>query len=346
MKRWFGWGRKADEALNLGEAIDAGTVNALATEMLVRDLVRERISERRWKTFRRGIWVIGLLVGLTISWSFSRSGTLKWPSLGDEKVVAVVQVKGNIFSGSLAGATQVVPALRAAFERSDVAAIIVRIDSGGGAPSEAERINAAIEELREKHKDKPIVAVIESIGASAAYMIALHCDEIYAGRYSLVGSIGAIITTWDFSGAMSERAIFQRNYASGSLKGIGSPFTPPTPEGEAKLLEMVNSIGKLFEDEFLAKRSTKLKQGRSYASGEVWSGEQAKDLGLIDHVGTEDTALAKLSNGTKMEPVNIGPGNAPKGFLGTLFGDAVSTAVSTAIHEARAGGAMTAPQLQ
>lgn len=346
MPGWSGWGRKAEEAIDFGEAIDAGKVNALATEMLVRDLVRERVSERRWKTFRRGVWVLSLVVGLAVSWSFSRNGKLSWPSLGHEKVVAVVQVKGNIFSGSLAGATQVVPALRTAFERSDVAAIIVRIDSGGGAPSEAERINAAIEELRVKHKDKPIVAVIESIGASAAYMIALHCDAIYAGRYSLVGSIGAILTTWDFSGALSQRAIHQRVYASGSLKAAGNPFTPPTPEGEAKALEMVNAIGKLFETEFVAKRGAKLKPGAVYTSGEVWSGEQAKDLGLVDHVGTEDTALAMLSKGAKMELVNIGPGNAPKGIFGAFIDQAVSTAVSTAISETQAGGAMTAPQLR
>lgn len=347
---WFNWGRKAGEAIDLADAIDAGKVNALATEMLVRDLVRERVTERRWKMFRRFLSVTSIVVGLGLSWSFAHQGKFSWPSSGNEKVIAVVEVKGNIFSGSLAGATQVVPALREAFERKDVAGIIVRIDSGGGAPSEAERINAALEELKSKHKDKPVVAVIESVGASAAYMIALHCDEIYAGRYSLVGSIGAVLMTWDFSEALSERSIRQKVYASGALKAAGNPFTAPTPEGEAKAQEMVSSIGRMFEAEFVAKRGNKLKPDVVYTSGEVWSGEEAKAIGLIDHVGTEDNALARLSNGTKMDLVNIGPSANRRGLFGATFDQTVSSAVSAAVSSALnatiGNGSTVPPQLR
>ena len=107
---WFGWGRKANEAFDLGAAIDAGKVNVLATEMLARDLVRERVTERRWTMFRRFLSVLSLAVGLGVSWSFAQQGRFSWPSSGNEQVIAVVQVKG--IKETIAGGNVAAPQFR------------------------------------------------------------------------------------------------------------------------------------------------------------------------------------------------------------------------------------------
>jgi protease-4 len=78
--------------------------------------------------------------------------------------------------------------------------------------------------LKKKH-NKPIYAAIQNVGASAAYMIAMNTDRIYAGRYSLVGSIGAVMSSWDVHKALNKFDIHQDVYASGQLKSMLNPFT-------------------------------------------------------------------------------------------------------------------------
>jgi len=74
-------------------------------------------------------------------------------------------------------------------------------------------------------------------------MVAANTDKIYAARYSLVGSIGAIMQGWDVSRAIQSKDIYQRVYASGNLKGLMNPFTPMPEGGEEKAQSLVNQIG-------------------------------------------------------------------------------------------------------
>jgi protease-4 len=137
-------------------------------------------------------------------------------------------------------------------------------------------------------KKKPIVAVINNMGASAAYMIALHADKIYAGQYSLVGSVGAVLTGWDFSKAITRVDVSQRVYASGNLKAMLNLFLPMTAEADAKAKELAQQMGEQFGAELKARRQGKLKEGVNYTTGEIWSGKEAKELAVIDDIGTVD----------------------------------------------------------
>jgi protease IV len=149
-----------------------------------------------------------------VGFSFS----LGWRAgpLGD--VVGVVRIEGEISAGGVASANRIVPALQQAYESRNVKAVVISIDIPGGAPVEAERIYRAIDALKASEIKRPIVAVINNMGASAEYMIALHADKIYAGQYSLVGSVGAVLTGWDFSRAISRVDVAQRVYASGAYE--------------------------------------------------------------------------------------------------------------------------------
>jgi protease IV len=223
------------------------------------------------------------LPALFLGWpsgSFDRPGPT-------EDVVGLVELDGEMADGKRASADRVIPALRKAFESAKVRAVLVSIDSPGGSPLEAERIYSAIESWRQSHP-KPIACVINNIGASAAYMVALHCDQIYAGKYSLVGSVGAVLSGWDFHRALERVDVGQRVYTSGNLKGMLNPYLPMSPEAEIKARDLVSKMGQQFLHELKTLRSAKLAKGVDFGSGELWGGIEAQQLGLVDGVATLD----------------------------------------------------------
>ena len=246
----------------------------------------ERKSERRWKmVFQAMVFGFPVLLGVGYFLFFLSTAGFRWGPFGS--VVGVVRIEGAIGANERASAEAILPLLEKAFANPSVKAVVLSIDSPGGAPVESERIYTAIGTLKKKHP-KPVVAVINNIGASAAFMIALHADKIIAGKYSLVGSIGAIIAPWQFDRAIAKVDISQRVYASGKLKAFLNPFTPVSPEVDAKAQHLVDQLGAAFLQEVKDKRGTRLKQGVDVATGEVWPGPEAESLGLIDEVGTLD----------------------------------------------------------
>ena len=171
---------------------------------------------------------------------------------------------------------------------------------------------------------KPVVAVINNLGASAAFLIALHADKIVAGRYSLVGSIGAIMAPWQLDRAIAKYDVSQRVYASGKLKSFLNPFTPVTPEVDLKAQKLVDQMGTYFLEEVKARRGPQLKAGVDVATGEVWAGPEAKEIGLVDAVGTIDEYVA---NTWGVKAYDFGPSNQGLQLLGRTIQDAVVSSV-------------------
>lgn len=262
----------------------------------------ERQVERRWKMAFQGVFFVApLIIGLLYFLFFLSSSGFRWGPFGE--VVGVVRIHGQIAAFSPASADKVIPALEKAFANTNVKAVILSIDSPGGAPVEAERINHAIASLKKKY-GKPVVAVINNLGASAAYLIALHTDKIVAGKYSLVGSIGAILAPWELHRAMARLEVSQRVYASGKMKSFLNPFTPVSPEMDAKAQQLVDQMGQTFINELQAARGAALKPGIDYGSGEVWGGLEAKEIGLIDGIGTVDDVAQQ---GWGLKTYDFGP---------------------------------------
>ena len=288
--------------------------SGIASQVLAQWL-KERQSESRWKFARRAVTLGGVLF-FAILYGVGFAVSLGWRGGPSGDVVGVVHVDGEISSGSLASANRIVPALQQAYESDNVKAVVISIDSPGGAPVEAERIYRAIDALKASEIKKPIVAVINNMGASAAYMIALHADRIYAGEFSLVGSVGAVLTGWDFSKAISRVDIAQRVYTSGNLKAMLNPFVPMTPEADAKAKELVQKMGEQFANQLTARRKGKLKDGLNYATGEIWSGLEAKQIAIIDEIGTVDQVI-KESWALKQH--DFGPSKSQIPFIGAAF---------------------------
>ncbi|MBB3122475.1 S49 family peptidase [Pseudoduganella violacea] len=247
-------------------------------------LAKERRSARRWNI---GLKLAMIAVPLLFGGFFlaQTSGVTLGPF---RDVIGIIEIKGEMAEGKLASAEKVVPALARAFESPRVKHIVLAIDSPGGAPVEAERIGNAIA-IYKKRYPKPVTAVIGSIGASAAYMTAMQADRIVAGKYSLVGSIGAILAPWQLDKAIAQLQVSQRVYASGKLKAFLNPFTPVTSEADAKAHELVEGIGQAFVRELEGRRGSHLKTDVDYGTGEVWSGPDALRLGLVDELGTVES---------------------------------------------------------
>lgn len=288
-------------------------IKAQMSDQLLEDLLKERRSEHRWKWIKRifmsSISIVLMIIFLGIQ--FTNMGFRIMPT---KDVVGVINVTGEFGpGGGGVSAAKVIPVLEKAFRTENVKAIFLNIESPGGSPAEAEKINTYLD-VRRKETGKPVHAVISNVGASAAYMVAVHADDIYAGRYSLVGSIGAIMQGWDVHKAIEAMKISQRVYASGELKGLMNPYTPTPLGGDDKAQAMVQAMGKEFQQEVITRRGDKLKKDVDLFTGEAWSGADALRLGLIDEIGTLDQVIRMKY--PELKKHELGPNASSGGFLG------------------------------
>ena len=293
----------------------------------------ERKAERRWRMIFQALFFgAPFLFGLLYFLFFLNSTGFRWGPLTD--VIGIVRIEGEIGANKVASADNIVAALEKALSNAQVKGVVLAIDSPGGAPADAERIADAVKSLRQKH-DKPVYAVIGNLGASAAYMIALRADKIVAGKYSLVGSIGAVMAPWQLDRAIARLDVSQRVYASGKLKSFLNPFTAVSPEADAKAKHLVDQLGATFVTELKNARGRTLKVGIDYGTGEIWSGVEARDVGLVDSIGTLEDVVS-LEWGLKA--YDFGPRRQSAGFLSGLAASALGSAAESMLaplHEPR-----------
>ncbi|GAB2855875.1 S49 family peptidase [Pseudoduganella ginsengisoli] len=280
---------------------------------------RERKSERRWNLAIKAVLIFAPVAAGAVF--IANASGFSFGPFGD--VVGVVHIKGEIAQGTLAGAEKVVPALEDAFSNPHVKQVVLAIDSPGGAPAEAERITNAISLLKKKYP-KPVTAIIGNLGASAAYMTAMYADRIVAGKYSLVGSIGAIIAPWQLDKAIAQFHVSQRVYASGKLKAFLNPFTPFSQESDAKAQQLVSHVGTMFVQELAGQRGRRLKREVDYGTGEVWSGEEAVAIGLVDEIGSLETLARDFAY---LKPYSFGPNESSAMRFASTVGQSMAKAL-------------------
>nr|VFK77780.1 MAG: protease-4 [Candidatus Kentron sp. SD] len=200
---------------------------------------------------------------------------------------ALVDIQGIIMDGSDASADQVISGLRAAFEDENTKGIVVRINSPGGSPVQANHIFNEITRLRGKYPDIPLYAVITDICASGGYYVAVAADRIYADESSVVGSIGVLVNGFGFVDALEKIGVERRLRTAGKYKGLLDPFSPEKPEEVSHLQSVLDEIHQQFIRVVKKGRGDRLQgpEDRLF-SGLVWSGREAIRLGLVDAVGS------------------------------------------------------------
>ncbi len=263
---------------------DRGPGLEAVAAQLVKELVRERRGERRWRIFFRLAW---FLLVLAIVWGVVVARSSQPAQGSSTPHTALVEVRGEIALDSQANAENIVAALKSAFEDDNAQAVVLRINSPGGSPVQAGIINDEIKRLKALHKKK-VYAVVEEMCASGAYYIAVAADEIYVDKASIVGSIGVLMDGFGFTGLMDKLGVERRLLTAGANKGMLDPFSPQNESQRALAQAMIDEIHQQFIAVVKEGRGARLKENADTFSGLFWNGEQAVKLGLADSFGNLD----------------------------------------------------------
>jgi protease IV len=272
-----------------------------------------------WASIFVGIVVIGVL-GFTwlVVELVKTSDTDTSNAFGSSNSIAVVEISGVILD-----ADKVDKEIRKFGDDSNVKAIILHIDSPGGGAAASQEIYHEVLSVRAESK-KPIVASVESVGASGAYYIASACDKIYANPASVVGSIGVIMEWTNYGELLRWAKMKNITIHAGELKDAGDPTRDLTPKEEAYFQSLVDNMYGQFVHDVAVGRHTSDDKSKVLATGQVWTGEQAQPLGLIDAQGGFRVALMDTAKsvGIKGEPHIVRPTKPKRTFFDALTDDA------------------------
>ena len=179
-----------------------------------------------------------------------------------------------------------------AFSLKKAPCVAITINSPGGSPVQSHLIYSLIRQQAKKNKKKVIVFA-EDVAASGGYLIACAGDEIYANSSSIIGSIGVIYSSFGFTELIKKIGVERRVHTAGKNKSTLDPFLDEKKEDIERLKNIQLDLHKDFIEVVEKSRESKLKKdsGIELFTGEFWSGRKAKELGLIDGIGTSDQIL-------------------------------------------------------
>lgn len=216
---------------------------------------------------------------------------LEWRDKGDGgsgKHTALVEINGVIGPGTDASAEKINTALGAAFKDKGTLGVVVRINSPGGSPVQAQSIYDEMHRLRKKYPGIPLYAVVEDVCASGGYFVAVGADRIYVSKSSIVGSIGVRMDSFGFTGLMEKLGVERRLLTAGDNKGLLDPFLPVDEKQKAHIVGMIGEIHSQFINVVREGRGKRLTEDPDMFSGLIWTGEKSIKLGLADSLGTLD----------------------------------------------------------
>lgn len=201
-------------------------------------------------------------------------------AFGDK--IAIVEVKGVIAQSS-----GIIEELQQYVDDKDVKAIILRIDSPGGGVGPSQEIYREVMKIRPKKK---VVTSMGAVAASGGYYIASASDLIVANPGTITGSIGVIMQFSNLEELLKKIGIKGVVLKSGEHKDIGSPFREMTPEEKRIMQEVLDNVHQQFIQAVADGRKLDRAKVAEIADGRIFTGEQAKNLGLVDQMGNlQDT---------------------------------------------------------
>jgi protease-4 len=200
--------------------------------------------------------------------------------------------------GTIADYLDTVSIISEATKDENIKAVVIDVDSPGGAVGASQEIYRAIEKLREK---KPVVVSMGNVAASGGYYISAPANVIYANPGTITGSIGVIIQHVDVSEILNKFGVKVNTIKSGANKDILYPTKPLLPEQKALLEKTVMDVYDQFLDAIVRYRPIKKDVLKTYADGRVFSGNEAKTLGLVDKIGNIQDAISEAKKLGKLK---------------------------------------------
>ena len=206
-------------------------------------------------------------------------------SLTSRDKVGVVEIKGVLVDGK-----STLKQLDRFRDDTSIKAIVLRIDSPGGAVGPAQEILREVEKVRLKKK---IVASLGTVAASGGYYIACGADLIMANKGTATGSIGVIMQFTNVEELTKKVGLDFFTLKSGRYKDVGSPFRSMSPEEKEYMQHLLDNIYQQFISDVARNRKIPVDKMKSLAEGKVYTGEQAKQVGLVDEFGNVEDAIEK-----------------------------------------------------
>jgi protease-4 len=318
------------------DAVRAGLVDDLAYEDEIDDKVqlgRGHTSTLRQREYRTvGLNTLGLNRGPRIA-----------------VIYAVGMISSGASSGQVLGSDTMVEYLRKARGDSSIRAIVIRIDSPGGSAIASDVIWREIMLTRDR---KPVIASMSDVAASGGYYIAMPAHAIVAQPATLTGSIGVVLLRFVIDGTLDKLGLNMETVKQGKYADLFSPVRPFTPDERKKVGELMQATYDAFVEKAAAGRNTTPERIDAIAQGRVWTGKQAKELGLVDELGGLDRALAiakdraKIAPGSEVELVVFPPKKSLFEVVSEPWGRSDSSATLSTLlgaRNARAVEAMSAP---
>ncbi len=257
---------------------ERGLIEKLATEAL-----KEQRRARRWGIFWKVLTFAYVTVVIVLA--------VDWKGMADSKGgkhTALVDVRGVIAPGTDSSADKVMLALQAAFKDKNTQGVVMRINSPGGSPVQAQSIFDEMKRLRQKYPETPLYAVVEDLCASGGYYVAVAADKIYVAKGSILGSIGVRMDNFGVVGLMEKLGVERRLITAGKNKALLDPFLPLEESHKQIAVDLIGEIHGQFVAAVKEGRGKRLKETPDMFSGLIWSGAKSVELGLADGFGGLD----------------------------------------------------------
>jgi protease-4 len=269
--------------------------------------------------------VSGVVLTAAITWLLSGAGLFKGSRVGE------IEITGTILSSQ-----DTLKQLKKFRKDSSIKAILLRINSPGGAVGPSQEIYTEV--LRTK-KIKPVVASMGSVAASGAFYIASAATRIFADPGTITGSIGVIMHLPNMQGLFGKIGYKTVTIKSGQFKDIGDPDREMTPDEKALLQSTINATFNQFVRDVARARDLPEAEVRKVADGRIILGEDALKLKLVDRIGNYEDALLEAGRlgGIKDEPEVEKAKKDESSLLDFLIGDKAGEKLRNVMTESSAG---------
>ena len=207
-------------------------------------------------------------------------------------VIASGRSSVDAVNGAVVGSDTMVEHIRQIRDDDSIRAIVLRVDSPGGSAVASDVIWRELVVARDQKPERPLIASMSDLAASGGYYIAMPAQVIVAQPATLTGSIGIFGGKIAVGDTLAKIGVATETVQTGRNAGISSPFAPFTPEQRTKLMEQMEVFYRAFVEKAASARRMTPAQLDALAQGRVWTGQQARDRGLVDELGGLDAAVA------------------------------------------------------